>query len=430
MPKTVLTQSSISADVPMHPDTKPLEDRRVVLGVTGSIAAYKAAYLASRLHQLGAHVNVVMTESALEFVGPATFAAITHLPVSTSLWQRSSESNVDHVELGIRADCVVIAPATANTIAKIALGITDDALTATVLASDAPIVVAPAMDADMFASHQTQDNLSVLRDAGATIVGPESGHLASGLVGAGRMSDPDDIADETRYAIGKNRGDFAGRSVVVTAGGTVEPIDPVRVITNRSTGKMGYAVAEAARDRGATVTLISTPTALRRPAGMNVVGVETVNQMRDATLPASCNADLLVMAAAVSDFRVTNPETAKIKKNDKDRLTLEFETISDWMPDAVGERLVKVAFAAETGDAAKKAASKVTSKGAIFTVANDISELGSGFGYDTNRVDVVTADGSIEPLPRMSKYAVAHAILDRALPHLRQLSKSEMAEKS
>lgn len=413
----------------MYTDTKPLEHRRIVLGVSGSIAAYKAACLASRLHQLGAHVNVVMTESALEFVGPATFAAITHRQVSSSLWQQSTESTIDHVEMGLGADCVVIAPATANTIAKIALGVTDDALTAVVLASDAPIVVAPAMDADMFASRQTQGNLSKLIDAGATIVGPESGHLASGLVGEGRMSDPDDIADEARYVIGKNRGDFAGRKVVVTAGGTVEPIDPVRVITNRSTGKMGYAVAEAARDRGASVTLITTPTALRRPAGMDVMEVESVSQMRDATLPASRYADLLVMAAAISDFRVTNPETTKIKKDNKGSLTLEFATIDDWMPDAVGERLVKVAFAAETGDAAKKAAAKVTSKGATFTVANDISEPGSGFGYDTNRVDIVTADGSIEPLPRMSKYAVALAILDRALPHLEQLTKSEMAEK-
>ena len=404
----------------MHPDMKPLENRRVVLGVTGSIAAYKAAYLASRLHQLGARVNVVMTESALEFVGHATFAGITHQPVSTSLWQQHTDSAIDHVELGIGADCIVIAPATANTIAKLALGITDDALTATVLASDAPMIIAPAMDADMFAARQTQANLSTLIDAGATIVGPESGHLASGLVGAGRMADPDDIADVARYVIGKRRGDYAGRRVVVTAGGTVEPIDPVRVITNRSTGKMGYAVAESARDRGAEVTMISTPTALRRPAGMRVVNVESVTEMRDATLPASRDADLLVMAAAISDFRVADPTAAKIKKDGADRLTLDLETNDDWMPEAVGERLVKVAFAAETGNAAAKAAAKVASKGAVFTVSNDVSELGSGFGYDTNRVDIVSADGSVEPLPRMSKYAVGHAILDRAMPHLRR----------
>ena len=403
----------------MNSEIKPLENRRVVLGVTGSIAAYKAAYLASRLHQLGAQVNVVMTESALEFVGPATFAAVTHQLVSTSLWQHASDSSIDHVELGIAADCIVIAPATANTIAKLALGITDDALTATVLASSAPLVIAPAMDADMFAARQTQANLSTLIDAGAAVVGPESGRLASGLVGAGRLADPDDIVDATRHVIGKRHGDYAGRSVVVTAGGTVEPIDPVRVITNRSTGKMGYAVAESARDRGADVTLVSTPTALRRPAGMRVVTVETVTQMRDATVPACRDADLLVMAAAISDFRVADPAAAKIKKGDADRLTLELETNEDWMPDAVGERLVKVAFAAETGDAAAKAAAKVASKGAAFTVANDVSEPGSGFGYDTNRVDIVSADGSVESLPRMSKYAVGHAILDRVFPHLR-----------
>ena len=405
----------------MNSDIKPLANRRVVLGVTGSIASYKAAYLASRLHQLGAQVNVVMTESALEFVGHATFAAVTHQPVSTSLWQHASDSSIDHVELGIAADCIVVAPATANTIAKLALGITDDALTATVLASSAPLVIAPAMDADMFASRQTQANLSTLIDASATVVGPESGRLASGLTGAGRLADPDDIVDATRYAIGKRCGDYAGRNVVVTAGGTLEPIDPVRVITNRSTGKMGYAVAESARDRGADVTLVSTPTGLRRPGGMHIVEVETVEEMRDATIPASRDADLLVMAAAISDFTVSDRASTKIKKGDSGGITLELRTVDDWMPEAVGERLVKVAFAAETGDAVAKAAVKVASKGAVFTVANDVSEAGSGFGYDTNRVDIVTANGSVESLPLMSKYSVGHAILDRAMAHLQRM---------
>ena len=396
----------------------PLAGRNIVLGVTGSIAAYKSAYIASSLTQLGATVNVVMTESATRFVGPATFAGVTHQRVTTSLWDQET-TEIDHVSLGVNADCILIAPATANSIAKLALGITDDAITATILASRAPLVIAPAMDADMYMSRTTQTNINALQRAGTKIVGPESGHLASGLSGTGRMANPDDIVDTVLSLVGSSFGDYACRSVVVTAGGTIEPIDPVRVITNRSSGKMGYETAKAARNRGANVTLVTTPTALRRPAGMTVVQVETVDQMRDAVLPACKGADLLIMAAAISDFRPASQSDVKIKKSETDGLSLELEPIRDWMPDAVGERLVKVAFAAETGDAASKAIAKITSKGAAFTVANDISETGSGFGTDTNRVDIVKPDGTVEALPLMTKYAVGNAILDRALPYLR-----------
>ena len=396
----------------------PLAGRNIVLGVTGSIAAYKSAYIASSLTQLGATVNVVMTESATRFVGPATFAGVTHQRVTTSLWDQET-TEIDHVSLGVNADCILIAPATANSIAKLALGITDDALTATILASRAPLVIAPAMDADMYMSRTTQTNIYALQRAGVKIVGPESGHLASGLSGTGRMANPDDIVDTVLSVIGLTLGDYVGRSVVVTAGGTIEPIDPVRVITNRSSGKMGYETAKAARNRGANVTLVTTPTALRRPDGMTVMQVETVDQMRDAVLPACKDADLLIMAAAISDFRPVIQSDVKIKKSETDGLSLELEPIRDWMPDAVGERLVKVAFAAETGDAATKALTKITSKGAAFTVANDISETGSGFGADTNRVDIVKPDGTVEALPLMTKYAVGNAILDRALPYLR-----------
>ena len=405
----------------MQSQATHLAGRRVVLGVTGSIAAYKSAHVASALHQLGLQVNVVMTKSATKFIGSSTFAALTHNPVSTSLWDQQGETEIDHVQLGLNADCIVVAPATANTIAKLALGITDDALTATVLASNAPWLIAPAMDADMFASDTTQANVSRLREIGAKFVGPEVGRLASGLTGAGRVADPDDIVDETLRFIGLKHGDYTGRKVVVTAGGTVEPIDPVRVITNRSTGKMGYELAKAARDRGADVTLITTPTALRKPSGMNIVHVETVAQMRDATVPACREADVLVMAAAISDFRPANVESTKIKKSGNDTLNLKLASVADWMPDAVGERLVKVAFAAETGDAASKASAKLQPKGAAFVVANDIMEPGSGFGHDTNRVDIVRADGSVESLPLMSKYAVGNAILDRVIPFLQPL---------
>ena len=395
------------------PQPSPLADRRIVIGVAGSIAAYKSAYLTSQLIKLGARVDVVMTDAAQRFVGSTTFAALSHNPVTTSLWDQNSEISIDHVALGVKAHCIVIAPATANILAKLALGITDDPVTATVLASNAPQVIAPAMDADMFASESTQTNVQTLRKRGAIIVGPEAGRLASGLVGEGRMSEPEDIADAARTAIGQRYGDLKSRRVVVTAGGTREPIDPVRVITNRSTGKMGYAVAEAARDRGAETTLITAATGIRSPWGINSINVSTVDEMRDATLPAASDADILVMAAAISDFRPQSTRDEKIKKRDQHDLKLELEPVEDWMPQAVGSRLVKVAFAAETGDAAKKGAEKMAAKGASLTAANDVTEPGSGFGTDTNRVDIVYADGRVEPLKLMSKYDVGNAILDR-----------------
>ena len=399
----------------------PLTDRRVVLGVAGSIAAYKSAYVTSELVKLGARVDVVMTESAQRFVGSTTFVALSHNPVTTSLWDQNSEISIDHVSLGTNANCIVIAPATANLLAKLALGITDDAITATVLASSAPLVIAPAMDADMFGAASTQSNVALLSKRGARIVGPESGRLASGLVGEGRMSEPTDIVDAVRAAIGSRHGDFVGRRVVVTAGGTREPIDPVRVITNHSTGKMGYAVAEAARDRGADTVLISAATGLRTPWGIESINVSTVDEMRDATLPACAEADVLVMAAAISDFRPMAAAQHKIKKRSSAAVSMELEAIADWMPSATGPRLAKVAFAAETSDAAAKAAEKIAAKGAVLTVANDVTEPGSGFGTDTNRVDIVRQDGSVEPLPLMSKYDVGNAILDRVKTYLARI---------
>ncbi len=395
----------------------PLAGKNVVLGVTGSIAAYKAADLASKLVQAGAQVDVILTESAQEFIGKSTFAALTHRPVTTGLWEANSPLAIDHVSLALNADCIVVAPATANTLAKLALGLSDDALGATVLATAAPLVVAPAMDANMYVSPAMRQNVETLRGRGTTVAEPGEGRLASGLIGKGRMQEPANIVGLVRQAIGRN-GDYSGRKVVVSAGGTQEPIDPVRFISNRSSGKMGYALAEAARDRGADVTLVSAPTALQPPAGVNVLSAHTVNNMREAVLTASKPADLLVMAAAISDFSPVEVAAEKIKKNGSG-LTLELAKNEDWMPLATGPRLVKVAFAAETGDAAFKARSKVESKGAVFTVANDVSEAGSGFGTDTNRVAIVDATGATEQLPLMDKLAVAHAILDRALPHLK-----------
>jgi phosphopantothenoylcysteine decarboxylase/phosphopantothenate--cysteine ligase len=394
----------------------PLTGKNVVLGVTGSIAAYKAADLTSKLVQAGAQVDVILTASAQEFIGKATFSALTHRPVTTSLWEANSPLAIDHVSLAVNADCLVVAPATAHTIAKLALGISDNPLVATGLATSAPMVIAPAMDANMFQHPAVQANVNTLRQRGAAIVGPGAGRLASGLVGWGRMAEPAEIFDIVRQVIGR-KGDYAGRKVVVSAGGTQEPIDPVRVITNRSTGKMGYAIAVAARDRGAEVVLVTGPTALANPGGIRVISAKTVKDMRDAVLPESEDADLLVMAAAISDFSPAHIAPEKIKKG-ADGISLELVKNEDWMPLVKGPKLVKVSFAAETGDAASKARTKVASKGAVFSVANDVSEPGSGFGTDTNRVAFVDANGDIEQMPLMDKLAVAHAILDRALKYL------------
>ena len=394
----------------------PLDGKTVVLGVTGSIAAYKAADLASKLVQAGATVDVIMTTAALEFVGASTFEALTHRPVTTGLWQAHSELSIDHVALALRADCLLIAPATANTLAKLALGFADDPLTATVLATGAPVIVAPAMDAEMFASAAVQRNIEVLAGDGVVVAGPESGRLASGLVGKGRLFDNESLVGLVRQAVGRY-GDYAGRRVIVSAGGTRQPIDPVRFISNRSTGKMGYAVAEAARDRGANVLLV-TAADLPDPAGIEVQKATMVEEMRDAIVPAASDADLLVMAAAISDFVPVRVSDQKIKKQESDGMSLDLTRTEDFMPMARGERLVKVAFAAETNDVEANARAKAAPKGAAFVVANDVSEPGSGFGTDTNRVTFVDADGTVDALPLMSKLDVGHAILNRARPLL------------
>jgi len=397
---------------------RPLENRRVVLGVTGGIAAYKAADLASKLTQQGALVDVILTESATRLVSTVTFAALTHRPVFSDMFEAPTELHVGHIDLATRAEAMLIAPATANTIAKLALGISDNLLTAAALATAAPLVIAPAMNVNMYGHPATQENLRRLDARGVHIVGPASGRLATGIIGPGRMEEPETIVGHLRLVLGKS-GDMAGRRVVVSAGGTREPLDPVRLLVNRSSGKMGYALAEAARDRGADVTLVAAPTALPDPVGVSVVHVETALDMRSAVLDAARRADLLLMAAAVADFRPGSADGEKIKRSGRAALTLELEQNPDIVAEASGERLVKVAFAAETGDAADKAREKLAAKGAALIVANDVSEPGSGFGTDTNRVTILGADGTREDLPVMDKLAVAHHVLDRALPLLR-----------
>jgi len=390
-----------------------LTDKKIVLGVTGSIAAYKAVDLASKLTQAGAQVDVIMTKAATEFVTPLTFRSLTHRPVVTEMFDPNSELSVEHVSLARRADIVVIAPATANTIAKLALGIADDMLSSTVLATKAPVVIAPAMDANMYENPVTQENLSRLKARGATIVGPATGHLATGAIGIGRLVETEQIIGTIRQVLG-GQGDLAGKRVVVSAGPTEEPIDPVRNITNRSSGKMGYAIAEAARDRGAQVVLVSGPVALPGPVGIEVVKVQTTQQMRDAVFAATRGADVLIMAAAPADYRPAASAEQKIKKEKADTLSIELIRNPDILGEVQGD-FIKVGFAAESEELLENAKEKLARKGAHLFVANDITATDAGFDVDTNRVAIIDRSGRIENLPLMLKSEVAEKILDRVV---------------
>ncbi len=390
-----------------------MSQRNVVLGVTGSIAAYKAADLSSRLTQAGFSVHTVMTECATKFVQPTTFRALTGHPVATEMFELTNPFSIEHVSLADLADVFVIAPATANVIARLAHGIADDLLTCTALATRAPILVAPAMHTAMWEHEATQTNVATLRGRGVRFVGPTVGRLASGGHGAGRMAPVEDIVDEIEAALGKT-GALAGRSVLVTAGGTREALDPVRYLGNRSSGKMGYAVCAAARDRGADVTLVSGPTALRRPAGVRVVDVVTADEMLAAVREALPGHDVLIMAAAVADFAPVRPSQEKAKKVDAS-LKLELRRTVDIL-EAVRDIPIKVrvGFAAETQDVVENARGKLSRKGLDFVVANDVGGANSPFGADENQAILVDAQGAT-PTPRLSKRALADLILDRVV---------------
>jgi phosphopantothenoylcysteine decarboxylase/phosphopantothenate--cysteine ligase len=394
-----------------------LSGKNVVLGVTGSIAAYKAADLTSRLVKEGARVNVILSTSAAKLVGPLTFAGLTHRQVVTDLFEPTSEMGMDHISLAKRADLVIVAPCTANTVARIAHGEANDALTTTILATEAPVLIAPAGDAHMFENETVLANIKLLREQGHTVIGPMEGRLASGLVGGGRLEEPERLIQLARQVLGTT-GDYAGRKVIVTAGGTQEAIDPVRVITNKSSGKMGYALAEAARDRGAAVTLVTTPTSLADPAGMEIVNALSTSDMREAVLPLCAEADMLAMPAAVSDFRPASVADRKIKKGDLPEFSLALEKNEDWLPLAVGPNLVKVAFAAETENLLDNAVEKLRSKGTQLIIANDVSDPDAVFGADTNTVTIIDDAGGQESLPTMGKFEVANRILDRAATYL------------
>ena len=389
-----------------------LVNKTIVLGVTGSIAIYKAADLASKLTQAGAKVEVVMTESATKFVSPMTFRSVTNRPVVTSLWEMASEFSIEHVALADAADIVVIAPATANIIAKLAIGIADDSLTCTVLATKAPVLIAPAMHTYMYQNSITQENIAKLKTRGFIFVAPGYGHLASGGVGQGRLADTEDIIGAIKQVLGRND-DLAGKRIVVTAGGTREAIDPVRFIGNRSSGKMGYAMAEAARDRGAEVTLISGPAALGEPAGMKVIHVISALQMREAVTKTVTKADVLIMTAAVADYMPKSQATQKIKKAATGpTFTLELVRTPDILSETRG-KFLRIGFAAETEKLIEHARDELKKKQLDLVVANDVSAADSGFEVDTNRVTIISRDGIVENLPLMLKRDVADRILDR-----------------
>jgi len=388
-----------------------LANKTIILGVTGSIAAYKAAELASKLTQAGAKVEVVMTEPATKFITPLTFRSITGRVVVVDMFDPTSQHSIEHIALGGAADVVVIAPATASIIAKMAAGIADDMVSLTVLATKAPVIVAPAMDVDMFANPITQENVARLKARGFIIVDPGYGRMASGKVGWGRLADTEKIMAAIEGVLGGSA-DLAGKRLVVTAGGTREYIDPVRYIGNPSSGKMGYALAEAARDRGAKVTLI-TAASLPEPEGITVVPVETAVQMKQAVTKAVGKVDALLMAAAVADYQSRTTAKSKIKK-DSPSLTLELVRTPDILGEVKGN-FIRVGFAAESDDLVANARKKLAGKKLDLIVANDITDKKSGFGVDTNKVTLIGKDGKAEKLPLMSKREVADRILDRVV---------------
>ncbi len=388
----------------------PFDGKRVLLGVSGSIAAYKAVDLASKLTQAGAQVDVLLTYSATHFVTPLTFRSVTHRPVLTDLFDVDSREAVEHIALATAADVLVVAPATAHMLAKLANGFADDPVSVVALATKAPLVIAPAMDANMWDHPAVKANVETLIQRGAHLVGPGRGRLASGLYGWGRLAETAELLGRMAQAMGTH-GDLAGRAVVVSAGGTQEPIDPVRVITNRSSGKMGYAVAEAARDRGARVVLVAAPTALEDPPGIETVHVDTAQEMGDAVLAACAGADALVMAAAVADFRVAHQSAQKIKRRQVRELSLDLVPNEDFFT-KVPPEVLRIGFSAESQDLMPNARETLESKGLDLVVANDITLPDAGFGADTNKVTLLDAEGETD-LPLMSKYEVARHIWDR-----------------
>ncbi|WP_297568956.1 bifunctional phosphopantothenoylcysteine decarboxylase/phosphopantothenate--cysteine ligase CoaBC [uncultured Anaerovibrio sp.] len=393
-----------------------LKDKNVILGVTGGIAAYKSVEIASRLRKAGASVHVIMTAGAQNFVTSMTFREITGNPVITTMWGEITNHQVEHIALAELADLMIIAPATANFIAKAAAGMADDMLTTTVLATKVPIFFAPAMNSNMYNNQLTQANIKRLVELGWRFIPPASGHLACGTDGIGRLPEPAEILDFVENELSHEE-DFIGKKLLVTAAGTYEPIDPVRYIGNRSSGKMGYAIAEAAKKRGAEVTLVSGPSALTAPAGVKLVRVETAAQMRQAVLEFFDEADIIIKAAAVADYRVREVADQKIKKND-DELVLVLEKNPDILFE-LGQKKksgqILVGFAAETQHLLEYAKAKLEKKNLDMIVANDVSRKDAGFNVDTNAVKLLYRDGTVQELPVMTKYKLANELLNMVI---------------
>ncbi|HZI38964.1 MAG TPA: bifunctional phosphopantothenoylcysteine decarboxylase/phosphopantothenate--cysteine ligase CoaBC [Acidimicrobiia bacterium] len=394
-----------------------LAGRRIVLGVSGGIAAYKAVEICRRLVDAGAHVMPVLTAGATRFVGPLTFSALASEPARTSLFE--GPEPIPHTRLGQNCDLVVVAPATARVIGHYAAGISNDLLTATLLATRAPVLVAPAMHTEMWEHPAVQDNLALLRRRGVHIVDPESGRLAGGDVGAGRLADPARIVEAAVAILAPAAGDLAGRRVLVTAGGTREAIDPVRFIGNRSSGKMGYAIAEAAARRGASVVLVTTVDREASAGVTDVVRVESAAEMADAVLGRYGDLDVVVMAAAVADFRPKASAQEKIKKA-AGPPEIVLEPTTDILAELGRKKSVQylVGFAAETERLVEQAAAKMAAKRVDLMVANDVTAPGSGFEVDTNRAVLIAPDGTVRELPQMPKIELADAIWDRVAPEL------------
>jgi phosphopantothenoylcysteine decarboxylase/phosphopantothenate--cysteine ligase len=392
----------------------PLAGRRIVVGVSGSIAAYKAVTLVRMLGERGAVVDVAMTPAATRFVGTLTFESLTHRPVLADVMELDADSQIAHIELAEAADAIVLAPATANLLGELAAGLVADAVTAIACASRAPVIVAPAMDAGMWTNPATQRNVSTLRDFGYIVVEPEVGELASGLTGIGRLAEPPTIIEAVEHLFAR-AGDLEGLHVVVTAGGTREPLDPVRFIGNRSSGKMGAAIAEGARDRGASVTLIAGAMSVTPPRGMSVVEATTAQSMREAVLRAAPGADILIMAAAVADFAPARASQRKIKRSG-DNIHIELVPNPDIvaevgeMPDDV--RPFLVGFAAESNDLEVNAAAKLRDKGLDLIVGNVVGGPFDAIGSDENKVTVFGAEGALSDWPMLPKRQVAERLWD------------------
>jgi len=393
---------------------KYFENKKIVIGVTGSIAAYKSVDLASQLIQRGAIVDVIMTEKATKFVSPLSFQAITHRKVVVDLYDPTSDIGMDHLVLANKADLFVIVPATANIVSKIALGIADNSLTSTLLATESPILICPAMDGDMFHKPQIKSNLDKLTEYGFHVLGPDEGRLASGKIGEGRLVEISEIQNMCRYILGIH-GDYQGKNIVVTSGGTREYIDPVRYISNNSSGKMGNFIAEAARDRGAFVQLVSSSLLSKESPGIELSQVKTAEEMLRAVEIASTSADVLIMAAAVSDWAPSDVSQQKIKKEGRKEISIQMVQSSDILATISKPGLIKIGFAAETENVLENAVEKLNSKRLDLIVANDISDESIGFESDYNSVMIIDKNGNTKQVSRSLKYEVANLILDEAL---------------